>query len=90
MKIPLVCKSRMGGSRSGPRFRQEGMAVIAVIALMSLVLVFVVGNLRALHSLSGELQLLEKQQKQRLQAATGSAKVITNSLPVSDVPTTLK
>jgi hypothetical protein len=75
----------MGGSRSGPRRRQEGMAVIAVIALMSLVLVFVVGNLRALHSLSGELQLLEKQQKQRLQAATGGATVRTNSLLESEI-----
>jgi len=83
MKMPILHRTRR-------QRRQEGMAVIAVMALLSLVLVFVAGNLRAIHSLSGELRLLEKQQKQRLQAATGGARVITNSLPVSNVPTTLK
>ena len=90
MKITPIRASGMGHPGSGPRRRQAGMAVIVVIALVTIVLVYIAGNLRTLHSLTGELRLLDKAQKQRLQADTGGASVRTNSLIKSDIPTTLK
>jgi hypothetical protein len=61
-----------------------------VIALVAIILVYIAGNMRTLHSLSGELRLIEKAQKQRLQATAIGANIRTNSLPESDIPTTLK
>jgi hypothetical protein len=90
MKITPLRPLGMRHPGSSPRRRQEGMAVIVVIALVAIVLVYIAGNMRTLHSLSGELRLIEKAQKQRLQAATIPATVRTNSLRKSDVSTTLK
>ena len=81
MNITPIRASGMSHPGSGPRRRQEGMAVIVVIALVAIILVYIAGNIRTLHSLSGELRLIEKAQKQRLQAAT----VSTNSLPKSGI-----
>jgi hypothetical protein len=54
------------------------MAVIVVIALIAIVLVYIAGNIRVLHNLTGELRLLDKAQKQRLQTDVGAASVRTN------------
>ena len=72
------------------RFRQthrsaDGMAVIVVIAILSIILIFVAGNLRALHLLRSNLRLIEKQQTNRL-AHTGlmtNSPPVTNALPAS-------
>ena len=42
------------------------MAVIAIIALLSVILIFVAGNLRMLHLLHNDLKLVEQQQTNRL------------------------
>lgn len=42
------------------------MAVIAVIAILSLLLIFVSGNLRTLYLLRADLRLVERQQTNRL------------------------
>jgi len=42
------------------------MAVIAVIAILSFLLIFVAGNLRTLYLLRADLQLVERQQTNRL------------------------
>lgn len=55
---------------------QDGMAVIAIIALVSIILIFVAGNLRMLHLLHNDLKLVEQQQTNRL-AVTG----ISTNLP---------
>ena len=49
--------------------RQDGMAVIVVITLLSLFLIFVLGNLRMLHLLRNDLKMVERQQTNRLAIA---------------------
>jgi len=66
------------------------MAVIVVIALLAILLVFVAGNIRALYCLGAELRLVEKQQKQRLEAAAADGKAMTNSVPKSEIQPKLK
>ena len=74
MKIPPPYASRP---------RERGMAVIVVLALVAIVLIYVAGNLRALHNLGGELKLVERRQIHRLQntAQEGKALVVTNAVP---------
>jgi hypothetical protein len=60
------------------RRRQKGMAVIVVLALVSLVLVYVAANLRTLHHLTSDLKLIERAQKQRLQSVTEAGGSATN------------
>jgi hypothetical protein len=54
---------------------QDGMAVIVVIAFLSILLIFVAGNLRMLHLLRNDLKLIEQQQTNRL-AVVG---IVTNA-----------
>ena len=51
------------------------MAVIAVIAFLSILLIFVAGNLRMLHLLRNDLKLIEQQQTNRLAVAG----IVTNA-----------
>jgi hypothetical protein len=55
---------------------QDGMAVIVVIAFLSILLIFVAGNLRLLHLLRSDLRLIEHQQTNRLAAV-----VLNTNLP---------
>jgi hypothetical protein len=48
---------------------EAGMATIVVIALISVLLIFVAGNLRTLYLLRNDLKLIEKQQTSRLVTA---------------------
>ena len=81
MKIIPVQAQRSMRHDPGSRRRQDGMAVIVVIALLALILVFVAGNIRALYCLGAELRLMERVQKQRLQAAAAVYMARTNSVP---------
>ena len=47
------------------------MAVIVVIAILSIILIFVAGNLRTLYLLRNDLRLVESQQTNRLARAMG-------------------
>jgi type II secretory pathway component PulK len=47
---------------------QRGMAVIVVIALIAILLIYISGNLRALHFLSRDLKQIEQKQLRRLRA----------------------
>ena len=49
--------------------KQNGSAVIVVIAFLALLLIFVAGNLRMLHLLRNDLKLVEHQQTNRLATA---------------------
>jgi len=55
--------------------QQDGMAVIVVIAFLSILLIFVAGNLRMLHLLRKDLKLIEQQQTNRLAVAG----IVTNA-----------
>jgi hypothetical protein len=59
--------------------RQEGSAVIVVLALVFLALAYVAFNHRTLQSLDREVKLIEKRQIQRLQALAS-----TNSWPATN------
>jgi hypothetical protein len=74
MKIPNL---------SGPRFtwrasRENGTAVIVVIALLSIILIYLAGNMRCLHLLKRDLTILERQQTRRLELAGK-----TNAVPAA-------
>ena len=74
---------RGGRSLDVPRRpRQEGMAVIAVMILVVIVLIYLAGNIRTLHNLGRDLRMIEQQQTQRL-AVSAQA---TNTLAATNVP----
>jgi hypothetical protein len=60
--------------------KKAGMATIVVIGLLSVILVFVAGNLRTLYLLRNDLRFIEQQQTNRL-AKLGP---LTNSAPLID------
>jgi len=53
--------------------RNEGMAVIVVLILVSIIMIYLAFNLHTLACLDRELRLLDRQQTRRLQAASLSA-----------------
>ena len=57
-------------SPSNSRNNESGMAVIVVIAILSIILIFVAGNLRTLYLLRSDLRFVENQQTNRLAHAT--------------------
>jgi hypothetical protein len=54
-----------------PRQREQGVATIVILALLSIVLIYVAANVRTLDTLGRELKLVEKQQIRRLNARAG-------------------
>jgi hypothetical protein len=65
--------------------RQSGSAVIVIMALLSILLLYMAYNLRTLANLGRELRLLERQQTHRLQAAAPK----TNAPPTLTITTNL-
>ena len=63
--------------------RRAGSAVIVVLALLTIMLIYVAANLHTIASLGAELRLLERQQVRRLQKATPA----TNAPPAAAVAT---
>ncbi len=59
---------RVAPNAFAPARRQQGMAVIVVMALLSIILIYLADNIRTLYSLGQELKLVERQQTRRLQA----------------------
>src|SRR3954468_23344461 len=75
--FPLVLSCNTVGLQKR-RHRKDGIAVIVVLALIVMVLLFVMGNVRTFYSLDRELKLLEKQQMHRMQVTTRA--VVTNAV----------
>lgn len=71
-----------------PRQREEGVAVIVVLALLSIMLIFVNANTRALYSLGRELKLVEQQQIKRLNARTSRTNAVTAEFSTTGVSAT--
>ena len=86
MKLPVFshCSSRFTfqGSRSAiqRRQREQGLAVIVVMALIVLVLIYLMGNVRTFNALGRELKLLERQQTRRLQLSLTTTNTATNTI----------
>ncbi|MBI3414194.1 MAG: hypothetical protein HY043_02555 [Verrucomicrobia bacterium] len=69
--------------------REQGMAVLVVIVLLSIMAVFVLSNGRALGQLKQELKLVEKRQQRRLEpkpAARAVAGSETNGVAGANNP----
>ncbi len=58
---------RVAPNAFAPAYRQQGMAVIVVMALVSIILIYLASNIRTLYSLGRELKLVERQHIRRLQ-----------------------
>lgn len=57
--------------------RQNGIATLVVLIILSILLIYVMGNARTLHYLGRELRLIEEQQQKR--TAERSVRMLTNS-----------
>jgi len=67
MKIPSSSESRFSN-----RHRQEGTAVIVMLAILSIMLLYIAATTRSLNSLNQELMLLEQRQVRRLDALSAT------------------
>lgn len=60
--------TRIASPGATRRQRQEGMAMIVVIAIISILLIFAMGNARTLDYLGRNLRLVEQKQQHRIAA----------------------
>ena len=81
MNLPFTSAFRPAAAE--PRRREQGMAVIVVMALVSILLIYVACNIRTLSHLGHELKLLEQRQVRRLEqsARTTNAPVTVQLSP---------
>jgi hypothetical protein len=63
------------------------MATIVVIAILSILLIFAMGNAKTLHYLGRNLKLVEEQQKHRIAAQTRGAPPGKTNLTTTIAPT---
>ena len=59
-------RTRISSSVARKRQHQAGMATIVVIAILSILLIFAMGNVRTLNYLGRDLRLLEQQHQHRI------------------------
>jgi hypothetical protein len=65
--MKILVQENARGSR-----RQDGSAVVVMLALLGLMLVYIGMNARTLHFLGEDLKLIEQRQIKRLQVTTNS------------------
>ncbi len=58
-------------NRHQTRHGERGVAIVVVLAIISIVLLLVAANLRALNDLGREVRLLDERQTHRLEKQTG-------------------
>ncbi len=82
MKVtpPSVRAARTSRHRA---LRQRGSAVIAVLALLSIMVVLVGINARVLSQLKQEIRLLDQRQQERFEPKEKPAPAATNALPAA-------
>ena len=83
MKLPPLHAPRTTQHASRFTRRESGSAVIVILALLSILLLYMAYNLKTLANLGGELRLVERQQTRRLLRAAPK----TNSPPAVIVST---
>jgi hypothetical protein len=59
--------------------RQGGMAVIVMLALLSIMLLYITASIRSLYSLERELKLVEQHQTRRLAALNANIHLATTT-----------
>ena len=77
--------TRFAPRKMSKRQHQAGMATIVVIVILSILLIFAMGNARTLDYLGRDLRLLEQQHKHRI-AAQMAQTVNTNQTPSVQAP----
>ena len=66
--------------------RQGGMAVIVMLAVLSIMCIYIAANLRSLNRLERELKLVEQHQTRRLAAWSATNHVISTNTPPATQP----
>jgi len=59
--------------------RQSGVAIIVILAMLSIMLVYMTANLQSVHHLGRELKLLEQRQVQRLNSRSPATNSVTET-----------
>jgi hypothetical protein len=72
--------------RNSHKRRQGGMAVIVMLALLSIMLLYITASIRSLYSLERELKLLEQHQTRRLAALNATSHLATTNTPPAVLP----
>jgi len=82
-------KTRMKSHGQAGRGSQRGSAVIVVIALLAILLIYAVGNVRTLDHLGRELRLMDQVQRRAWDQVQvrRSAEAVVPALPASGVET---
>ena len=82
MKVtPPSARAARTGRHSS--LKERGSAVIAVLALLSVMLVLVGINARVLSQLKQEIRLLDQRQQQRFEPKENATRPATNALPAA-------
>lgn len=76
MRMPRTCRARWAGRSS--RGRQQGSAVLLVLAFLFILELLVLSNTRTLDHLKSELRSLEKRQQEKFTPTPGET---TNRVP---------
>lgn len=75
---------RVQVSQHAGRARERGFLVIALLAIISIMLIYIAANLHVLAALKRDIRLVEQKQVQRLNQAYPSASVTaTNVMPAA-------
>lgn len=61
--------------------RQGGMATIVMLAILSLLCLYITANVRTLNRLEREIKLVDQHQRRRLMMLTPSQRETTNNIP---------
>jgi hypothetical protein len=79
------------GTKVSKQHRQQGVAVLVMLALLSLVLIYIGANTRAVYNLDREMKLLEQQQIRRLNAtrAANAQATLFNATVTNTPPATV-
>ena len=72
--------------RNSHKPRQGGMAVIVMLALLSIMLLYITASIRSLYTLDRELKLLEQHQTRRLTALSATNHIATANTPAAVPP----
>jgi hypothetical protein len=74
-------------SNSNRRHDQRGFLVIALLAIITIMLIYIAANLHVLAALKRDLRLVEQKQVQRLNQSFPKTAAFTNAAPAVSVRT---
>ncbi len=78
----------MKPSAHSPQRKQNGSAIVVVLALLGIMLLYVAANVRALHHLGRELKYVEQRQIQRLNPRVAPTNTMPDATAMAPASTT--